>query len=335
MGLLLDMEGHPIGFDLFPGNTNDGATLSQAITALKERFYIRHLIFVADQGINSKKNLHHIKGAGYEYIVSARLKNSSKVLKQQILSPEGYVILHKNEEGQPTFKYKVISDHCFTYKDEDGKVHEFTDNLVIYWSEDRAQRDRQERERQMQKAAAMIDEKNSLSNKKGYRRYIATEGSQEILGIDENRIAEDELWDGYAAIQSSQANMDATSVIDAYHQLWQIESAFRILKSTMRTRPIFHWTPSRIVGHFVTCFLAFVLERALEVKLKSNQELVSPERIQESLNSLQVSEIKLGEGRYYLKSKNDSLASRILNIMRIKHLKNVTAKEEFVPLFER
>lgn len=334
MGLLLDMEGHPIGFDLFPGNTNDGATLLQALAALKERFYIRRLIFVGDQGINSKKNLHHIKAAGYEYIVSARLKNFSKALKQHILSAQDYVTVHSDEHGQPTFRYKVKADHRFEYKDENGQVHELSDNLVLYWTRERARRDRRERERQMRKANALINEKKSFSNKKGYRRYIATEGSQQVVGLDEERIAEDALWDGYAAIQSSQPGMDATSVIEAYHQLWRIESAFRVLKSTMRTRPIYHWTPRRIKGHFVVCFISFVLERALEARLRSNQETVSPERIREALNSLQLSEIKLGEESYYLKSKNDSLASRILNILRIKHLNNVTAKDEFMPLIK-
>jgi len=334
MGLLLDMEGHPIGFDLFPGNTPDGKTLLETLSTLKERFFIRRLIFVADQGLMSKENLHHIKSAGYEYIISARIKNFSKSLKQHIFSSEGYVVLHKDEEGRPTVRYKVIADHRFDYRAEQGPSHELTDNLVIYWSEERAQRDRQERERQMRKAIAMIDAKKGGSNKKGYRRYIATKGTQEVIGLDEDRLAADALWDGYAGIQTSETTMNATSVIEVYHQLWRIETAFRVIKSTLQARPIYHWTMKRITGHFVVCFIAFVLERALENKLKLNQEAASPERIREALNSLEVSEIKLGERRYYLKSKNHPLASKILNILRIKHLRNVTAKEKFLPLAE-
>lgn len=334
MGLLLDMEGHPIGFDLFPGNSNDGKTLIQAIEALKQRFFIRRLIFVADQGINSQANLHHIKGAGYEYIVSARIKNFSQQLKQQILSSEGYLPTQREEEGQVSFRYKVIGNHLFTYRDGDGKEYELRDNIVIYWSAQRAERDARERERQLRKAEKMIESHKKPSNKKGYRRYIAIKGEQEVVGLDEKRIAEDVLWDGYAGIQSSESNLDAPAVIDAYNQLWRIESAFRVLKTTLRTRPIYHWTPRRIKGHFVVCFVAFVLERALENKLKKNQVESSPERIKETLNSLQVSEVKLGDGLYYLKSKSHPLASKILNIFRIKHLKNVTAKEEFTQMID-
>lgn len=334
MGLLLDMEGHPIGFDLFPGNTHDSKTLLVALEALKKRFFIRRLIFIADQGINSKANLHKIKKAGYDYIVSARIKNFSEKLKEQIHRLEDYVVLHKDSEGKVSFRYKVISDHRFTYQDEDGIKHQLKDNLVIYWSSDRAAKDALDRERQIRKAEKMITSHKNPSNKKGYRRYIATRGEPEIIGLDEDRIVVDHLWDGYAGLQSSKGDLDVKAVIDAYHQLWRIETSFRVFKSSMQTRPIYHWTPRRIKGHFVVCFLAFVLERALENKLQSHKQEVSPERIKEALNSLEVSEIKLDDQLYYLKSKNHPLASKILNILRIKHLKNVTAKEEFAAVVE-
>ena len=302
----------------------------KALESLKERFFIRRLIFVADQGINSKDNLYRIKAAGYEYIVSARIKSFSQVLKQQIFDPVGHEMVEEASEGKASFRYKVITDHRFTYQDAGGKAHELRDNLIIYWSADRAQRDQAEDERQIAKAQRMIASHKKPSNKKGYRRYIATRGDQEVVGLDEGRISEDIQWDGCAGIQSSETGLDAKSVIDACHQLWKIERAFRVLKSTMRTRPIFHWTPRRIKGNFVVCFIAFVLERALEKRLKSNKQTASAERIKKALNSLEVSRIKLGEQVYYLKSGNHPLASKILNILHTKHLKNVTAQEEFV-----
>ena len=96
----------------------------------------------------------------------------------------------------------------------------------------------------------------------------------------------------------------------------------------MLTRPIFHWTAKRIKGHFVGCFMVLVLERALESKLKANKIEASPERIKEAIHSMEVSEILLRGQHYYLKSNHLPLASKILNILRIKHLKNITSKEE-------
>jgi len=333
MGLLIDMEGNPIGYDLFPGNTFDGNTLLEALAALKQRFSIRKLIFVADKAINSKKNFHLIKAAGYEYIVSARLKSSSKKIKNEIFGSQGYHCLTADQTGDTTFKYKVLKDHKFSYRDEHGSTQQLLDNLIITWSWERAQRDRKERKRQIDKAQKMIDKNNKLDAKKGYQRYIATEGEHTVVGLDEERVAEDALWDGYYGIQTSETNLDAKAVIEAYQQLWKIEESFRVLKSTMRTRPIFHWTPKRIKGHFVVCFMAFVLERALENKLKANKIEASPETIREAIQSMEVSEIGFRGERYYLKSNHLPLASKILNVLRIKHLKNISSKDEITSHF--
>jgi len=329
MGLLIDMDGNPIGYDLFPGNTFDGNTLLEALAALKQRFSIRRLIFVADKAINSNKNLHLIKAAGYDYIVSARLKNSSKKIKSELFDGQDYQEITVDQTtGEVTFRYKVLKDHRVSYRDEQGSTHQLTDNLIIAWSSERSQRDRRERERQIAKAEKMIEKKGKLDTKKGYQRYIATEGENKVIGLDEARIAEDAMWDGYYGIQTSETELDATAVMEAYHLLWKIEESFRVLKSTMRTRPIFHWTPKRIKGHFVVCFMAFVLERALENKLKANKIAASPETIREAIQSLEVSEIKLRGERYYLRSKHLPLASKILNVLRIKHLRNISIKEE-------
>ena len=88
-----------------------------------------------------------------------------------------------------------------------------------------------------------------------------------------------------------------------------------------------------IKGHFVVCFMAFVLERALENKLKDNKIEASSETIKESIQSLEVSEIQLRDERYYLKAKHLPLASKIFNVLRIKHLKNISPKEEIAAQF--
>ena len=88
--------------------------------------------------------------------------------------------------------------------------------------------------------------------------------------IDEDRIREATVYDSYYGICYSNANMTADEVLSIHHSLWQIEELFRISKSILKTRPCFHWTERRIRGHFVSCFLALVLHRLLEVKLAAN-----------------------------------------------------------------
>ena len=101
------------------------------------------------------------------------------------------------------------------------------------------------------------------------------------------------------------------------------------IKSTMEARPIFHWTPKRILGHFVLCFIAFLLERTLEQELRKKGIEASPEQIREALNSLEVSQLQIGDAEYYLKGRAEALANKILRAMRIAPLKNITPPEDF------
>lgn len=330
MGLLVDVEGRPIGYDLYPGETFEGKTLEKILENLSKRFEIRRLIFVADKGLNSAENLHKIKRLGYDYIVSSKIKNSNKLLKKEILSEEGYnesnQIADEGEENH--LKYKIIKDHKVRYKDESGHYHQLTDQLVITWSSKRAEMDMINRERQIRKAEERIKKKKKPENKKGANRYIATDGDIQIKGLDKRRIEEDAKWDGYYGIQTTESNLSTEKIIEHYHNLWRIEESFRIMKTTMKTRPIYHWTEKRIEGHFVLCFIAFLLERNLESKIKSNRIETSPEKIKSALNSLELSEIELNEQKYLLKGKSDSLANKLLNIFRIKHPENLILKEE-------
>jgi transposase len=192
MGLLMDLEGNPIGYDLFPGNTFNGNTLLDALAALKQRFSIWKLIFVTDKAINSNKNLHLIKTAGYNYMVSARLKNSSTKIRNELFNGLDYHCLTVDPTtGEATFKYKVLTDYQVSYRDEQGATQQLTDHLIIAWSSERAKPDRQDRERQIDKAQKMIDKHHKVGAKKGYQRYIATAGEHKVVGLDEARIAED------------------------------------------------------------------------------------------------------------------------------------------------
>ena len=234
MGLLIDTEGHPIGFDLFAGNTFDGKTLISSLKKLEEDFQIRQVIIVADAGINSSKNLYQIKQAGYDYIVRARIKSFSNSLKEQILDEEGYVDVAKDENGEVTLSYKSIDEHSFEYVDEEGNKHRMNDRIIVYWSKELSEKNKNDRERAIKKAEQVVSSERSIDDKKGYKRYIQTEGKGKIIGIDQSKIEEDSRLDGYMAIQSSVRDFDVVRIIEEYHQLWKIEESLRVLKTTMR-----------------------------------------------------------------------------------------------------
>jgi transposase len=100
------------------------------------------------------------------------------------------------------------------------------------------------------------------------------------------------------------------------------------MKSTLEVRPIFHWTEPRIKGHFVICFLAFLLERTLEFQLKKAHLEVSPQQIRETLNSMNFAEVKIKQKKFYLKTKFNNLGNKILRLSHIKPPSNVTPASE-------
>ena len=333
MGLLIDREGRPIGYELFRGNTVDSKTMIKVIKKLREKFSIGRIIFVADKGLNSKVNLKELKDNGFDYVVSGRLRQMPRELLDRILGREGFIKAYG-------YEYKEL-EHTNFVKYEDGnekKVFPIKEKLVVTYSEERANYDRLERERLLMKAKDVIlyNDKRIVENKKGYRRYIDKEyvegGGEYILKLDEEKIKEEERFDGYYLIETSDTNLSGLEVAEIYHNLWKVEESFRIMKSTMKVRPIFHWTPKRIEGHFLVCFIAFLLERELEARLKRNKkssdEEISPERIKEALNSMEVSEIEVEGEKVFLRSKQKSLGGKIFGVLKITNLKNVSSLED-------
>ncbi|QSQ07943.1 hypothetical protein H0A61_00262 [Koleobacter methoxysyntrophicus] len=326
LGLLVDCEGRPIGYELFPGNTFDGKTLDTALEKLEKRFGIRRVIIVADRGINSKLNLKRIVDRNYSYIFAARIKNMGRKIEEQVFDPEGYIVL--NSEQDEKLLYKVI-DHINRFK-QDGKTCELKEKLIITYSSKRAKKDQKDRERLIQKAKLLLKDQSKItaSNKRGGRKYLKNSG-KEVWYLDQEAIARDERFDGYYGIQTNEQDIKPQDALEAYHTLWKIEESFRIMKSTLEVRPIFHWTEPRIKGHFLICFLAFLLERTLEFKLKKAGETASPDKIREALNSMNFAEVEIEQKNFFIKTKATDLSSKILRVLRIKPPKNVIPAEEF------
>lgn len=325
LGLLIDCHGRPIGYELFPGNTFDGKTLETALEAMESRFGIRKVILVADKGINSKLNLKMISDRGYKYIFASRIKSASKKIKDLIFTGD----YTKTQSTYDTVRYKVI-DWINEFK-VDGKKYELAEKLIITYSEKRAKKDRADRERFIEKANALLKNKAKIRqfNKRGGKKYIKDISKDSDWIFDTEAVLADQRFDGYYGIQTNDMELGPEKVMDAYHSLWKIEQSFRIMKSTLEVKPIFHWTEPRIKGHFVICFLAFLLERNLEFRLKKSGEKASPEKIREAINSLNFAKVSLNGRKYFIKTKSSDLAKKILLILKIKPPKNITPVDEF------
>ena len=334
LGMIIDKDGLPVGYELFKGNTFDGKTMVETLEKIKKRFRITRMIIVADRGLNSKGNLHLIKKAGYGYIMAAKIKGSAATLQKKVLEDSGFTDIF-DKKGNLEFRCKAI-EHENAFTDEGGETHMLPENMIVSYSPKRAKENKADRERLIEKAKFYIDnpEKIKASNKRSGKKFINQTGKDNAtysLAIE--KIEKDAKFDGYYAIQTSEKAMSATEIMEAYHTLWKIEESFRIMKTTLELRPVYHSVKSRIEGHFVVCFLAFLLERNMELLLKCSDTTTSPNKIREALNSLQIASIHTSDGEKFIKTKHTPLATVIFNRLKMHLPSNISTEDELISCF--
>lgn len=323
MGLLIDDQGIPVSYELFPGNTNDFKTLEPVLLRLKEQYGIKKMIITADRGLNSKKNLLFLKSLGFEYIMGYKIRSGSKQAKDFVLDESGYTYI------SPDFKWKSCDFQSFVRVD--GKTHKIDDHLLITWSRKREIKDRKDRERIVEKSKALVESRAKLKSemKKGGKKYVQlTLLDDDQISFNEKQLEFDEQFDGYYGIQYSDSTLSPEEVLKAYHGLWKIEESFRVLKSNLEARPIYVWTETSIKGHFVICYLALVLQRILEYKLHTKGLDYSTERIQDAIRSATITKVNLEGKEIYIKNKAEEEFSQILNALEIQDIPTYGIKDK-------
>ena len=241
LGLLVGKNGYPIGYDIFEGNTYEGHTLIPFLERFQTCFSLDKPIVVADAGLLSKANLVALKQKGYTFILGARIKNESKAITRQI-------------------KQKVLAD---------GQISEIQkgDNTTLFvsYSEKRAKKDRSNRERGLKRLEKNINAgrltKSNINNR-GYNKYLNMQGELKIA-INYEKFEADNKWDGLKGYLTN-TDLPANEVIDEYNNLWKIEKAFRISKTDLKIRPIYHRLRERIEAHICISFVSLILYKELE-----------------------------------------------------------------------
>jgi len=245
LGLLVAAGGNPIGYDIFEGNIHEGKTLIPMIESLAGKFGFDHPVVIADAGLLSTKNIEALEEAEYQYILGARPKNDSDEVKKRILS------------------MNLIDGQVRSFKRKDGR------RVVVSMSDKRAKNDAKNRRdglrRLEKKLGAGRLTKNNINNR-GYNKYLRMDGEVKI-SIDYDKFEADSAWDGIKAYITN-SKMPPKKIIANYHNLWFIERAFRMNKTDLRIRPIYHRLRNRIEGHICICFTAYTIMLELERRLK-------------------------------------------------------------------
>ena len=274
MGLFLDAEGIPVSYRLFDGNVPDMSTLTSALSEFKTVFRPGRIVVVADKGLNTAPNLIGLHDHGDGWIVAASHRRD-RAVQDWILDPTGWVW---NPEGTFRIKSQII-EHTISARVGGVSVKAVVkEKFVAAWSTAAATRDRATREELLRKADLLAADAPTwrAGNKRGPRKYVTentvdtttgeilTGHDTTILGVDRVRAAAEALLDGYHMVRTSETTLGDQHILDRYHQLWQIEHAFRVSKTDLEARPVFVRLPSRIEGHFAICFLALLATRLLE-----------------------------------------------------------------------
>ncbi len=310
LSILVTKQGLPVGYQVYSGNTFEGNTLEDAVKLIKEQYNIGEVIFVADSGLISHKNINELHSNKVSFIMGARIKNQNKEITAQILDKSNYKkIDSKQHETGLLYKQITINNHL---------------TMTLTYSPKRAEKDRYDREVAIEKLKAKLKKsknpKELLSNF-GYKKFIKVKGEAD-LEIDKQKLKEAEKWDGLKGIVSNTKHLTALQQITHYSGLWQVEETFRISKHDIKMRPIYHWTNKRIKAHIAICFMALSCMRFAEYEIAARYQKLSPKEIRHQLKQVQTSILKDNSTNklYALPSKIQEDAYKILRLYDIKHI---------------
>lgn len=288
MGLLMDSNGIPMAFHTFSGNESEKTNMLLAVQRVKKDYEIGRIIVVADRGLNTSDNTSILSGTNASdeknndgYVYGQSIRGADSEFKKWVLESDGYVTtIEKNKAGEDVpFKHKSrLYAKEITKKDSNGtrrlkmKIYQ---KQMVYYSDKYAKKQKYEREKAVAKAKALIQNPANYTKATSYgcTAYINnisfSKETGEIvngkeLSINEEKIAEEALYDGYYSIVTSEKELSDKEIRDIYKGLWEIEESFKIIKSEFKTRPVFVSTEEHIQAHFLICFVTLLVMRVLE-----------------------------------------------------------------------
>ena len=274
LGLLVGLQGFVIGYDIFKGNIFEGHTLIPVLKKFEKRFNLNKPIVIADAGLLTNKNIAVLIAEGYQYIIGARIKNENKEIKTRIIS----------ERWQ---------DRHILSIPKTGNIR-----LIVSYSAKRAAKDFHNRQKgliRLEKSLKKGKLTKSNINNKGYNKYLKLIGDLNVE-IDYEKYHHDQVWDGLKGYLTN-APLPAKQIIDNYKHLWLIEKAFRISKTDLQIRPVYHRLKHRIDGHICIAFSAYTVYKELERILYKEKSAISVKRAAELTHNIYQLNIVLPESK--------------------------------------
>ena len=332
MGLFMDRDGIPLSMCITSGSDNEQTTAIPLEKKLTEMFNGKKFIYCADAGLGSLNIRNFNSMGGRAFIVTQSIKKLSDAMKKAVFSDIDYQLLSDNssitlkqmksfdktdEKNLRLYNdkaYKIIQADkafdCGLYEEKickNGVVRKvksktiIPQKIIITFSRKMMEYQRYIRNRQIERAKKILKNLDPDTYKKGpndvtrfiKRKSKTTSGEEvtELYEIDQSVIEEEEKYDGFYAIAT---NLDdpAKDIIEISSNRYKIEDCFRVLKTNLSARPVFHQKRERIISHFLICYTALLIYRILEKKLNTTNTHFTTENIIETLRNMNVANIE-------------------------------------------
>ena len=260
VGLAVTRSGIPVKHWVFPGNTADMDTI-QTVKDDLGSWNLNRCIIVHDRGMSSVENLQYLQRGGGHYIVGRKMRSGEEDI-EFILSRKG--------------RYQLIQEDLLAKEVIVGKG-EKRKRFVIVKNLKSEQHDRDKREKLIEVLLEKIDQLNSrrskthskkvceLKSHRVYGKYVK-ELKTGHLKLNRQKLREEPRYDGKYIVETSDDTLSIKDIVLGYKQLYDIERAFRTLKTDLDLQPNYHSKDNRIRCHIFLCFLALLLVRIVENK---------------------------------------------------------------------
>ena len=326
MGLFMDRDGIPLSMCITSGSDNEQTTAIPLENKLLKMFKGKKFIYCADAGLGSLNIRNFNSMGGRAFIVTQSVKKLSDTLKEAVFNDYDYRLLsndkHVTIEHMKAFDrfdgnnrdlyddraYKILAADkafdCGLYEEKvckNGRIMKVKSKAVLHqkiiitFSRKMMEYQRYIRNRQIERAKKLLKNLDPETYKKGpndVTRFIKrSKPSKEDYEIDYELIAEEEKYDGYYAVAT---NLDdpAADIISISSNRYKIEDCFRVMKTNLSARPIFHQKRERIIAHFMICYTALLVYRILEKKLDENKTHFTVCNVIDTLRNMNVANIE-------------------------------------------
>jgi transposase len=242
IGLVVNALGFPIYYDIFKGNTFEGKTIIPVITKLKKQYSIQKFTVVADAGMLSEENLIELEKQSIDYVVGARVGNL------------------KLEEAQTIAKGLGKVDKKILRKD----------SIIYEYSLVRARKDKADNDKQVSKAEYLLQNPAKVMKRS---MFLANDGKKKFI-LNETLIERHRLLEGIKGYRTNITEVADKLLIERYKDLWRVEKSFRIAKSDLEARPIYHRRENSIQYHILIVFIALCIAKVIEMEKQESIQKV-------------------------------------------------------------